>query len=35
VHVCEMHDSVDLLKRWRVVDKIDDQAAFRAFLDRL
>lgn len=35
VHVCEMLDSVDLLKRWRVVDKIDDQAAFRAFLDRL
>jgi SNF2 family DNA or RNA helicase len=35
VHVCEMRDSVDLLKRWRVVDKIDDQAAFRDFLDRL
>jgi SNF2 family DNA or RNA helicase len=35
VHVCEVGDSVDLLKRWRVVDKIDDQAAFRAFLDRL
>ena len=35
VHVCEMADTVDLLKRWRVVDKIDDQAAFRAFLDRL
>jgi SNF2 family DNA or RNA helicase len=35
VHVCEVRDSVDMLKRWRVIEKIDDQAAFRLFLDRL
>lgn len=35
VHVCEMAPSVDELKRWRVIDKIDDQDAFARFLDRL